>query len=96
MAEKRPALGRGLGALIPSAPLTPPAAQPPAAAVERPRESARPNELDIDLLSPNPRQPRQHIEPAILGQFDWRIEIVAPEAATVADPNCHWSIVRSP
>jgi ParB family chromosome partitioning protein len=45
MVEKRPALGRGLSALIPSAPATPPA-------------SARPQELDIDLLTPNPFQPR--------------------------------------
>lgn len=58
MAEKRPALGRGLSALIPTAaPAPPPAAQPPQA-----REPARPSELDIDLLAPNPRQPRDHIE----------------------------------
>ena len=46
MVEKRPALGRGLSALIPAAPA---ASQPP---------SARPQELDIDLLKPNPFQPR--------------------------------------
>ncbi len=58
MAEKRPALGRGLSALIPAAsPAPPPAAQPP-----QTREPARPSELDIDLLAPNPRQPRDHIE----------------------------------
>jgi len=51
MADKRPALGRGLSALIP-------AASP--VAVEQPVERAR--ELDIDLLVPNPRQPRAHIE----------------------------------
>jgi ParB family chromosome partitioning protein len=52
MAEKRPALGRGLSALIPSAPLPPP------------REAAqgRPTELDIDLLTPNPRQPRVQMD----------------------------------
>jgi ParB family chromosome partitioning protein len=56
MADKRPALGRGLSALIPPAP---PAA--PAAAV--PREPARtPLEIDIDLLTPNPRQPRGQID----------------------------------
>lgn len=53
MAEKRPALGRGLSALIPEAP------PPPAAA---PRESATPQELDLDLIVPNPRQPRTFIE----------------------------------
>jgi ParB family transcriptional regulator, chromosome partitioning protein len=45
MVEKRPALGRGLSALIPDAP---PVAQ----------TSARPLEVDTDLLRPNPFQPR--------------------------------------
>jgi ParB family chromosome partitioning protein len=48
MADKRPALGRGLGALIPSAAPPPP----------RDRETHRPMEMDIDLLTPNPSQPR--------------------------------------
>jgi ParB family chromosome partitioning protein len=56
MADKRPALGRGLSALIPQTPV----ASPPLPAAA---ESAhRPLELDIDLLTPNPRQPRTHIE----------------------------------
>ena len=46
MVEKRPALGRGLSALIPDAPAA--AATP----------SARAHEVDIDLLTPNPFQPR--------------------------------------
>jgi hypothetical protein len=46
MVEKRPALGRGLSALIPDAPAVP----PPAA--------ARAHEVDIALLTPNPFQPR--------------------------------------
>ncbi len=45
MVEKRPALGRGLSALIPDA--------PPVAAT-----SARALEVDTDLLRPNPFQPR--------------------------------------
>jgi ParB family chromosome partitioning protein len=45
MAEKRPALGRGLSALIPDAPAAP-------AAVERALD------VDIDLLRPNRAQPR--------------------------------------
>lgn len=55
MAEKRPALGRGLSALIPesAAPATKPT--PP----ERDRS---PVELDIDRLVPNPRQPRTVID----------------------------------
>src|SRR5690348_13881750 len=55
MADKRPALGRGLSALIPPAPPLP----PPAATRDR---VAPPQEIDIDLLTPNPRQPRGHIE----------------------------------
>ena len=45
MVEKRPALGRGLSALIPDAPA---AAAP----------TLRPQEIDADLLKPNPFQPR--------------------------------------
>ena len=45
MPEKRPALGRGLSALIPDVPLPPP-----------PRET--PDEIDLDLLEPNEDQPR--------------------------------------
>ena len=45
MADKRPALGRGLSALIPDAPLTP-------------APSERALEVDIDLLRPNRDQPR--------------------------------------
>jgi ParB family chromosome partitioning protein len=55
MATKRPALGRGLSALIPNTP-PPPAREP--VAPERPRSS----ELDIDLLVPNPRQPRLQMD----------------------------------
>jgi ParB family chromosome partitioning protein len=51
MAEKRPALGRGLSALIPDAP-------PPM----RDRDPHRPTELDLDMLTPNPRQPRTQID----------------------------------
>ena len=52
MAEKRPALGRGLSALIPDAPLAAPAA------------SERALEVDIDLLQPNKFQPRTHMDDA--------------------------------
>jgi len=48
MAEKRPALGRGLSALIPDAPIQAP--------------SDRPLEVDTDLLRPNPHQPRAHVD----------------------------------
>lgn len=59
MADKRPALGRGLGALIPSAAPAPP----------RERDAARPSELDIDLLTPNPRQPRVQMDDARLDEL---------------------------
>jgi len=64
MADKRPALGRGLSALIP---MTPP---PPAMTEPAPPPQATPDrratELDIDLLKPNPLQPRQVIDDAAL------------------------------
>ena len=60
MADKRQALGRGLSALIPDKPA---AAAPPA------RDAATPNELDIDLLTPNPKQPRASIDEATLEEL---------------------------
>ena len=64
MADKRPALGRGLNALIPSA--APPAPVPPPAPSVVARDPHRASELDIDLLTPNPRQPRTEMhEPAL-------------------------------
>jgi ParB family chromosome partitioning protein len=75
MADKRPALGRGLHALIPPAP--PPAAAPhsvaPAAmqtmAPTSAAARATPVELDLDRLAPNPRQPRVHIDDARLDEL---------------------------
>lgn len=52
--EKRPALGKGLSALIPDAP------EPP---------SRAPLELDIDLLEPNDYQPRLHMDDARLDEL---------------------------
>jgi len=66
MAEKRPALGRGLSALIPSAP-PPPAA--PVSTGDATRPAGPPTELDIDLLTPNPRQPRTYIEEQALEEL---------------------------
>ena len=48
MADKRPALGRGLSALIPDAPV--------------PAPEERSLEVDIDLLRPNKFQPRTHMD----------------------------------
>jgi ParB family transcriptional regulator, chromosome partitioning protein len=55
VAEKRPALGRGLSALIPEAPATP--APAPVAAPAQAKDST-PTEVDLDLIAPNPYQPR--------------------------------------
>ena len=49
--EKRPALGKGLSALIPDAPEPPPGS---------------PSDVDIDRLSPNRFQPRTHLDEARL------------------------------
>jgi len=63
MADKRPALGRGLSALIPAA------APPPPPAPARDAAPGRPAELDIDLLTPNPRQPRTQMDEAALEEL---------------------------
>jgi ParB family transcriptional regulator, chromosome partitioning protein len=58
MTEKRRALGKGLSALIPEMPA--------------PREA--PLEVDIDLLSPNPYQPRRHQRDAALDDLSRSIK----------------------
>ena len=88
MAEKRPALGRGLSALIPEMPPV----QPAAAAFDE-----RALEVDIDLLRPNKFQPRVRmddtkiedlarsirangiIQPIVVRKVDGRYEIIAGE-----------------
>jgi len=60
VADKRFALGRGLSALIPEAAAPAPAPR---------REPHRPTELDVDLLIPNPRQPRATIGEARLEEL---------------------------
>jgi ParB family chromosome partitioning protein len=67
MAVKRPALGRGLSALILDS--APPAHAPAAA------DRDRPLELDIDLLSPNPFQPRTTINQARLEELAQSIRV---------------------
>jgi ParB family chromosome partitioning protein len=89
MAEKRPALGRGLSALIVDAPPHTPAPAAPG--------RDHPLELDLDLLSPNPLQPRTTmndvkleelaqsirtngvIQPIVVRRAGARYEIVAGE-----------------
>ncbi|HUL74030.1 MAG TPA: ParB/RepB/Spo0J family partition protein [Vicinamibacterales bacterium] len=63
MSEKRPALGRGLSALIPEAALRPTA--PPS----NERDAERSTLVDLDLLAPNPQQPRTHIDESRLEEL---------------------------
>ena len=58
MADKRPALGRGLDALIGEA-----------LGTGAPRPAAAPVEVDIDQLSPNPYQPRAHADDARIDEL---------------------------
>jgi ParB family chromosome partitioning protein len=67
VAEKRPALGRGLSALIPEAPLAPPAPAPHAAPA--PTKETTPTEVDLDLIAPNPYQPRLNFDEAKLDEL---------------------------
>ncbi len=90
MAEKRKALGRGLRALIPDAPLS--GAQPaaPAAADGAPRD------VDLDLLQPNPDQPRQVLEDAKLDELARSIRthgVIQPIVVTTRDGEPGFEIV---
>jgi ParB family chromosome partitioning protein len=72
VAEKRPALGRGLSALIPEAP----AEQVPAAASAAPAAPRGvPLEVDLDRLVPNPRQPRVLMDQAPLDELAQSIRV---------------------
>lgn len=57
MADKRPALGRGLSALIPDA------------AADDPSRAQKPFEIDLDRLTPNPQQPRSVFDEASLEEL---------------------------
>jgi ParB family chromosome partitioning protein len=70
VAEKRPALGRGLSALIPEAPALP-AAVPPAPAAPR----GVPLEVDLDRILPNPRQPRLQMDQQPLEELAQSIRV---------------------
>ena len=66
--QPRKALGRGMGALLPTRSHTPPpAVAPPPAPVPvaaEPRET--PLTIPIDAIQINPLQPRRHFQPARL------------------------------
>jgi len=79
MAEKRPALGRGLSALIPEAPV---ASAPAPAAPERALE------IDIDLLRPNRFQPRTVMDDARIEELSRSIKaqgVIQPIVVRKAD-----------
>ena len=71
MAEKRPALGRGLSALIPEAPGQAPAGPPSAPAAPR----GVPLEVDLDRIVPNPPQPRLQMEQGPLEELAQSIRV---------------------
>ncbi len=71
MAEKRPALGRGLSALIPEAPAE--VAPVPAQAAGAAR--GVPLEVDLDRIVPNPRQPRVQMDQGPLEELAQSIRV---------------------
>jgi ParB family chromosome partitioning protein len=76
MAEKRPALGRGLSALIPETPAAPPSAP------------ERTLDVDIDLLRPNRAQPRTSIVDAGIEELSRSIKangVIQPIIVRKAD-----------
>lgn len=90
MAEKRKALGRGLRALIPDAELPDAPSADPATAGGAPRE------VDLDLLRPNPDQPRQAPEDARLDDLAQSIRahgVIQPIVVTTRDGEPGFEIV---
>lgn len=82
MSQQRRGLGKGLGALIPTAPVE---AAGPREEVEKPDETpqepvlvagAHFAELSIDTVAPNPRQPRQHFDDEAIEELAASIRIV--------------------
>jgi ParB family chromosome partitioning protein len=62
MTKGRSALGRGLGALIPSAAPAPPPATPVAEAQPPEDSSSGLLEIEVDRIDPNPEQPRRRFD----------------------------------
>ncbi|MCA9653725.1 MAG: ParB/RepB/Spo0J family partition protein [Myxococcales bacterium] len=96
--KRRPALGRGLGALLPGA--GPKPAPETAPAEEAPAPDGGRNNADglrvvpIEALSPGPDQPRKHFEAGALSELARSIEtqgiiqpiVVSPEATAPGQP----------
>ena len=79
MADKRPALGRGLSALIPD---------PPAPVAPAPATTERALDVDIDLLRPNRFQPRTVIDNARIEELSKSIKsqgVIQPIVVRKAD-----------
>lgn len=70
----RKALGKGLSALLPSRGLPQPAATTPTVVAEIPMPQPSPNILRIDLIDPNPLQPRHVFQPDRLRELSQSIE----------------------
>jgi ParB family chromosome partitioning protein len=70
---KRKALGKGLRSLIPEAPAKKPSATPETPSAQPPAGSAL-REIDLDLIRPNRKQPRETIEPEALGELAQSLE----------------------
>ena len=91
---KRPALGRGLGALLPGKPAEAPAATTEAAPAPA---AGPPRELDIERLQPNPEQPRKKFEPGRLEELAASIRtqgilqpiLVTPAPAVAGRPSTY-------
>ncbi len=94
-AKKRPALGRGLGALLPNQSKggakdggAKPAAAPVPAPPSEPRTGVQ--TLPIEQLQPNPEQPRKHFDPVKLDELSTSIKtqgllqpiVVSPQPST--------------
>ncbi len=74
---RRSGLGKGLGALIPPGPGSTPSALPPSGLTEAP----------IEQIAPNPRQPRDHMEPEALAELAESIRthgLIQPLVLTLA------------
>ena len=82
--KRPPALGRGLGALIPQVPQVAPPVDGPAA----PAGPAL-RHLPIELVVPNPEQPRKHFEPALLRELADSIKLHGILQPIVVSPHPH-------
>lgn len=89
-------LGRGLDALIPSTSASSSSQQPKAATTAQAAPFGQPMELPTAALSPNPYQPRAHMDRQHLEELTASIRthgIVQPIIVTPADDSDSWHIV---